>query len=195
MQTIQSILTWCTAHPAIFDYLGASLIAVLISKQTQVETWCAAHPWANLLLQLPRRFGFDLWGLLAALQVLWESRAKIPPIVTANTSIENIGGELVKTTIKTKVVVLPNQAEPAVIGKSGLSSLLIGCALLLSGCAALMPKPVEPCAGLYCLEWTGSSLTLPGAVLICAKTEAEARQSAQLLLAQDPKSTVRKVSR
>jgi hypothetical protein len=98
-----AIWTYLLAHPAVLYYVAATLLAVLISRQTQVETWCASHPWANLLLQLPRRLGFDVWGLLAALQTLAESRAKVPPVVTENVDISG----RVKTVVKTKITTLP----------------------------------------------------------------------------------------
>jgi hypothetical protein len=72
-------------------------------------------------------------------------------------------------------------------------SILLGCSLV--GCGAFAPKPTMPCAGLYCLEWSGHAAGLPGSVLVCAKTELEAQQAARTLLDRDPKSTVRKVSK
>lgn len=74
-----------------------------------------------------------------------------------------------------------------------LGSLFVGFAFL--GCGALTPTPSMPCAGLYCLEWSGHVVGLSGSVLICAKTELEAQQAARTLLERDPNSTVRKVTK
>lgn len=71
---------------------------------------------------------------------------------------------------------------------------IITC-LTLANCAALTPSPSMPCAGLYCLEWDGTGAGLPADVLICAKTEALAREAAAPLLAAHPKSTVRKAGK
>jgi hypothetical protein len=145
MQTLQAIWTWCLAHPAIFYYLLASLIAGFISRRTQVETWCAAHPWANVMLQRPRRFGFDLWGLIAALQVLVESRAKVPPIVRESTNFQTAGDELIKTTTKMKIEVvsnIPDQGPPG----AGCSSCSTPLALLL---VASFGFAGQGCAGTF----------------------------------------------
>jgi len=63
----------------------------------------------------------------------------------------------------------------------------------LQGCAAAIPKPSSPCPGLYCLEWSGNEVGLPGSALICAKTDLELQTTVRALASRYPRATVRKV--
>lgn len=72
---------------------------------------------------------------------------------------------------------------------SNFMFLLLACI----SCAEAIPTPSAPCAGMYCLEWSGHVVGLPGAALICAKTELEVRQLVAPYLEKDPKSVVRKL--
>jgi hypothetical protein len=76
------------------------------------------------------------------------------------------------------------QAKRVDAAKATLTSIVT--VLLLSGCAALVPHPTSPCSGLYCLQWDGAPAGIPGDVLICAKSELEARKAAAPLLAAHP---------
>jgi len=73
-------------------------------------------------------------------------------------------------------------------------AMLMLCVLpFVVSCAAAIPVPSTPCKGMYCVEWSGHSLDVPGSLLLCAKTDAELQRLTARLLREHPKSTMRKV--
>jgi len=107
----------------------------------------------------------------------------IATVVLKNTTSRNVVIVILKT------IVGALEKAP----KVGILLLAIGSSVTQVGCVAAIPKPSSPCPGLYCVEWSGNEVGLPGSALICAKTDAELQSTVRELTARYPKSTVRKV--
>ena len=101
---------------------------------------------------------------------------------------------LLKSTASRNLVIVVLKAIVGALEKAAPAAIIL-LAIGLQGCAAWVPTPTTPCAGLYCLEWDGTSAGLPADVLICAKTEQEALEAVQPLLEAYPKSVARKASK
>lgn len=55
----------------------ATLIATVLGHKTQIEGWCQKNPRTAILVQVCRRTGVDVWGMLGALRQYSESKASL----------------------------------------------------------------------------------------------------------------------
>src|SRR5512133_3772170 len=56
-----------------------AIISAVFGKQAHIEAWCLQRPTLALIVNLVRKTGFDVWGMLRGVRAYARVRAGLPP--------------------------------------------------------------------------------------------------------------------